>query len=86
LKRVDLRTEKIEMTQLLGLARESTVLVIASDGREFLVAEADDFEAEVEAFRNSRRFQSFLDERVDDPSRIPIEEIEKEIEERLQST
>ena len=86
MKRVDLRTEKIEMTQLLGLARESTVLVIASDGREFLVAEADDFEAEVEAFRNSRRFQSFLDERVSDPSRIPIEELEKEIEERLQST
>jgi len=85
LKRVDLRTEKIEMTQLLGLARESTVLVIASDGREFLVAEADDFEAEVQAFRNSSRFQSFLDERVNDPSRIPIEEIEKEIEERLQS-
>ena len=41
---------------------------------------ADDFDTEVKALQSSSRFQSFLDERMNDPSRIPIEEIEKETE------
>jgi len=50
------------------------------------ISEADDFDAEVEALRNSRRFQQFLDERMRDKTRLPIEQIEKEIAEELQKT
>ena len=52
---------------------------LAPDGREFIPAEADDFEAEVEALRNSACFQSFLDERMADPGRTSIDDIEKEL-------
>ena len=34
-----------------------------AEGQEFLLAEADDFEEEVEAFRKSVSFQQFLDKR-----------------------
>ena len=59
------------------------MFVVASDGHEFIVAEADDFDSEADALRNSSRFQSFLDQRMKSPARIPIEDIEKEIEQEL---
>lgn len=76
---VDLRSEKIDLGDLLHLAQRDSVLVVAGDGREFIVAEADDFEAEVEALRNSARFQSFLDERMASPGRTSLEDVEKEL-------
>ena len=79
MRNVDLRSEKMDLGELLHLAQGDSVLVVAGDGREFVVAEADDFEAEVEALRNSARFQSFLDERMTHPGRTSIEDIEKEL-------
>ena len=52
---------------------------------EFILSQTDDFEAEVEALRNSQKFQEFLDERIKCKVRFPIEELEKEIEEELMS-
>ena len=48
-----------------------------------IVRPVDDFEAEVEALRNSQRFQAFLDQRMESQVRIPLDEIEREIEEDL---
>jgi hypothetical protein len=50
--------------------------------REFCIAEADDFEKEVEALRGSRAFQRFLTS-AQRARRIPLEDIEAEIEEEL---
>jgi hypothetical protein len=83
MRSVDLRSEKVDLPGLLHLAEEGAVLVVASDGHEFVVAEADDFDAEVDALRRSSKFQSFLDERMKSPARIPIEDIEKEIDQEL---
>ena len=80
MRSTDLRAEKVGLTGLLHLAEEGTVLVVASNGHKFIVAEADDFDPEADALRNSSRFQSFLDERMKSPARISIEGIEKEIE------
>jgi hypothetical protein len=44
---------------------------------------ADDFEQEVETLRQSQAFQRFLDERSASPRRIPLEEIEAEIDQEL---
>lgn len=79
MKSVDLRSESVDLSELLRMAEGEAVLVVTPDGHEFVVAEADDFDAEVEALRKSARFQSFLDRRTCDKSRIPIEDIEKEI-------
>ncbi len=83
MKSVDLRNEDLDVKQLLGLVEGCSVLVVAQDGREFILAEADDFDKEVEALRGSARFQSFLDRRMSEQTRIPIEDIEKEIEQEL---
>ncbi|MDA0832863.1 MAG: hypothetical protein O2955_06640 [Planctomycetota bacterium] len=44
---------------------------------------ADDFDKEAEALRGSAVFQKFLDERMACTDRIPLEEIEAEIEREL---
>jgi hypothetical protein len=57
-----------------------------SDGREFILTQADNFEAEVDALRNNFSFQNFLQERSQCQARIPIEEIEREIDEELKTS
>jgi hypothetical protein len=60
--------------------------LLMPDRREFILSQADDFEAEVEALRNSISFQDFLEERRQCQVKIPIEDIEKEIDEELKKT
>jgi small nuclear ribonucleoprotein (snRNP)-like protein len=50
-------------SELLDLAEDETVLVTTSDGREFIVAEIDDFDQEVEAASQSRELMELLAER-----------------------
>ncbi len=85
MKTIDLEKEKLELSQIFETARLEPVLLLAEDGEEFILSPADEFESEVEALRSSRRFQAFLDERMKCKVRFPLEEIEKEIEEELNS-
>ena len=78
-KSIDLLKEHPDLSKVIHLAEKEFVLLVAPNGHQLILAEADDFDAEVGALRNSRRFQQFLDERMGSESRIPIEEIEKEI-------
>ena len=80
MKTVNLEKEKLNLKDVINLARREPVLLITPDGKEFCIAEADDFEREVEALRGSQAFQKFLDERSSCTQRIPLEEIEKELE------
>jgi len=50
-------------SELLDLAEDETVLVTTPDGREFIVAEIDDFDHEIEAVRNNRELLDLLEER-----------------------
>ncbi len=81
---IDLEKQKVDLAGVISLAKEEPVLLLASDGTEFFLSEADDFDKEVEALRASSAFQRFLDERSASSRRIPLEEIEREIERELQ--
>ena len=83
MKTVDLAKENIDLEAIINLARREPVLLLTSDGQEFCIAEADDFEAEVDALRKSQAFQRFLDERSACSRKIPLEEIEKQIQHDL---
>jgi hypothetical protein len=80
MKTVDLAQHTLDVEQLLALARQGPVLLLTAEGEEFCLAEADDFDREVEALRNSRAFQQFLDERSKYTRTIPLEELEEELE------
>lgn len=71
---------------MISLARKEPVLVLTSDGEEFILSQADDFDREAEALRNSQTLQKFLEERSQCTVRIPLSEIEREIDEDLSKT
>ncbi len=83
MKTLNLKEESLNLEELINLARREPVLILASDGQEFFVSQADDFEREVEELRQSHAFQRFLDERSACTRRIPLEEVEEEIDKEL---
>jgi PHD/YefM family antitoxin component YafN of YafNO toxin-antitoxin module len=83
MKTIDLIEEKLNLEALLNLARKEPVVLLTADGKEFVLAEADDFEREVEALRGSQAFQRFLEEKTKSASRVSLEEIEAEIDKEI---
>ena len=86
MKLINLAEQAVDISHVLELAQEGPVVLLAPDGREYVVAEADDFDREVEQLRNSVAFQRFLDERSayqTTKRRIPLDEIRREIEAEL---
>lgn len=83
MKTINLEKEKLNLKEVIKLAQKESVLLLTPDGKEFFISEADDFEKEVEMLRGSQAFQRFLDDRSMCKHRVPLEEIEKEIEKEL---
>jgi hypothetical protein len=86
MKTVDLGQQTLDLEEVIKLARHEPVLLLARDGTEFCIAEADDFDKEVEMLRQSPAFQRFLDDRAGCAQTIPLEEIETELEKDLAGT
>ncbi len=76
---IDLRQKQVTIGELLHLAVNDTVMIIAKDGRKFVLEETDDFDKEVMALGQSKKFISFLKERAQEPATTSIEELEKEL-------
>ncbi len=83
MKTLNLKEAKIDLAEAVELAREEPILLVTPTGQEFLLAEADDFEREVELLRNSVDFQRFLDERSRSLRRISLEEFEAETDDEI---
>lgn len=64
MKRIQLAEQPLDLGQLLDMAQDSPVVVVAADGTTFMVSLADDFDQEVEQLRHSQEFQSFLESRT----------------------
>jgi len=83
MKTVKVEEEKLDLHDVIKLALKEPVVLLTADGKEFVLAEADDFEREVEALRGSQAFQRFLEERSKSASRVSLEEIEAEIDREI---
>ena len=83
MKTINLEEEKLDLEAVLSLSRQEPVLLLTPDGKEFCIAEADDFEREVETLRGGPAFQQFLEERSKCTRRVALEEVEAEIEKEL---
>lgn len=83
MKTINLQEKPVNLAQLIQEAQYEPVLLLTTDGQEFILSQADQFDEEVEILRNSQRFQAFLDERMACQTRIPLEELEREVDEEL---
>jgi hypothetical protein len=76
---IDLRQHKATVDELLNLADGGMVVIIAENGREFVLEEADEFEKEVIWLSGSAKFIDFLKARAKEPATISIDDLEKEL-------
>lgn len=63
MKTIHLATDSISLTALLAEARTQTLILCTADGVEFILAEIDNFDREIELARKNPELMAFLDER-----------------------
>lgn len=79
MKTVDLTGKSIGLDDVLTMAADENVIVRTSDGREFVVAEIDDFDREVELVRQDAELLSFLEARSKSPGAKSLAEVKKSL-------
>jgi hypothetical protein len=62
---------------LLDQARRENIIVRSCDGREFILAEVDDFNREIELTRKNKKLMKLLDLRAQQTNTIPLAEAKK---------
>ena len=79
MKTVNLAEEDRSISEIIELAKLEPVLVHTSDGRDFVLEEADEFEREVAALGASPKFMSFLERRSREGKEIPACDVAKRL-------
>jgi len=55
------------------------MIINTPQGKQFVLAELDDFELEVEQLKHSKEFMAFLDQRSKERDTTSIEELRREL-------
>jgi len=79
MKTIDLQNEPLSADQLLALASSERLLKILKGGKQFLLQETDDFEAEAAELGTSEEFHRFLQGRFRERETISLEQMEAEL-------
>lgn len=72
-------TAALRVSEILDLAEDEKLVLKTPEGREFLVKELDDFDAEVEATRQNRELMDLLDERSRETETYTADEVRKKL-------
>ena len=64
---------------LLKQARRENLIIRAPDGDEFILAEIDDFNREIELTRQNKKLMKFLAGRAKQTKTIPLEDIKAQL-------
>jgi hypothetical protein len=85
MKTIDLTNTIPTVDELLDLAGGDPILVKTPTGREFVLAEVDDFDDEIERTRQNAELMAFLDERSREETTYTLEQV-RELLQRKQSS
>lgn len=75
---VSLRSKVLKA--LLDQARGGNVILQAPDGSEFVLAEIDDFDREIQLTRQNKELMELLDRRARQPATVSLEELKAELD------
>lgn len=67
------------LVTLLKEAQQENLILQSPDGKEYLLAEIDDFEREIELTRQNQELMAFLDRRARQTTTIPLEEAKRQL-------
>jgi len=67
------------INDLLKQATRQNMILRAEDGKEYILAEVDDFDREIELVRQNKALMKYLGQREQEKATIPLDDIEKEL-------
>jgi len=79
MKAIDLSSAAPTLSEVLELAENENVIVRTPEGREFVVAEIDDFEKEVAAAARNPELTKLLSERSAEKARLSLDEVKRRL-------
>ena len=79
MKTLELSKVRGGLQAVLDLAAEENVVLTTRDGRQFVVAEIDDFETEVRLVRENSELMEFLRQRSVPGKAYSLEEVRREL-------
>jgi predicted extracellular nuclease len=77
MKTIDLTNNTSTITEILALAGEETVIIKTIDGKEFVVAEIDDFSQEIELVSQNEELMNFLKQRSQETKRYSLSQVKE---------
>ena len=87
MKTIKVSKQSKTVNALLNKARQKGVILRAPDGNEFILAEIDDFNREIELTRANKRLMRLLDNRAKQKATVSLEEAKRRLGiERLPNT
>ena len=79
MKTIGLTEGALNPEGVLGMASQENVILRMEDGREFVLAEVDNFDREVELTRKNQELMNFLDERSNDQGVFTVEQAREQL-------
>ncbi len=79
MRSVTVSTESPEIMHLLDLASEDNLILRTPEGREFVLADVDDFDREVELVRQNDELMEFLDQRSLETTRLTLSQVREKL-------
>jgi len=79
MKTVIISTRARRIRELLAQASQDNLILRAPDGREFILAEIDDFNREIELTRQNKALMRLLEARSKPKKRIPLAEVRRQL-------
>ena len=79
MKTIEVSTKAKTLKTLLKQAERGGVILRSPDGHEFILAEIDDFNREIELTRKNRRLMKLLDKRAGQTKTLGIDEVKTQL-------
>jgi hypothetical protein len=79
MKAIELTPDTPSLRELVELADQENIMMRTPEGRQFVLAELDDFDVEVEQLKRSDEFRAFLDQRSRERGTSSIEQLRRDL-------
>ncbi|MEC4819715.1 MAG: hypothetical protein SAK29_41570 [Scytonema sp. PMC 1069.18] len=75
MRTIDISTTNPNLTEILSLASEETIIIRTPEGREFVISEVDDFIHEVALTEQNQELMEFLAQRSKETKRHSLSKV-----------
>jgi len=79
MKTIKISAQEKKLSGLLKKASQENLILRSADGREFILAELDDFDREIELQRQNEEFMRFLDERGREKATHSLDDVRRKL-------